>query len=191
MRPVRSRARARQAVQVGGLLEDIQRGMNRTVADDVDAHGMAALRGRQNQLAHAAHAQGVAAVSAMLGIVSPIDPMLVPSCVYTAPEIASVGLTQDEAKAQGRDVAIGKALTTHNARTLIEGLGRGFIKLLFDRQTHVLLGAQLFCGRATDIVGELALAVQSGLTAEAMLRSLRARPTFEEAITDAISAAKF
>ena len=47
-----------------------------------------------------------------------------------------MGLTQDEAKAQGRDVAIGKALTTQNARTLIEGLGRGFMKLLFDRQTH-------------------------------------------------------
>ncbi len=145
----------------------------------------------QNQLAHAAHAQGVAAVSAMLGITSPIDPTLVPSCVYTAPEIASVGLTQDEAKAQNRDVAIGKALTTQNARTLIEGLGRGFIKLLFDRQTHVLLGAQLFCGRATDIAGELALALQNGLTAEAMMRTLRAHPTFEEAVTDAISAVKF
>jgi dihydrolipoamide dehydrogenase len=145
----------------------------------------------QNQLAHAAHAQGVAAVSAMLGIASPIDPTLVPSCVYTAPEIASVGLTQDEAKAQNRDVAIGKALTTQNARTLIEGLGRGFIKLLFDRQTHVLLGAQLFCGRATDIAGELALALQNGLTAEAMMRTLRAHPTFEEAVTDAISAVKF
>ena len=145
----------------------------------------------QNQLAHAAHAQGVTAVSAMLGIASPIDPTLVPSCVYTAPEIASVGLTQDEAKAQNRDVAIGKALTTQNARTLIEGLGRGFIKLLFDRQTHVLLGAQLFCGRATDIAGELALALQNGLTAEAMMRTLRAHPTFEEAVTDAISAVKF
>ena len=182
----------------GLLADDVSLAMNRRFIA-VDAQYQTNVPGvyaigdvnGQNQLAHAAHAQGVAAVSAMLGIVSPIDPMLVPSCVYTAPEIASVGLTQDEAKAQGRDVAIGKALTTHNARTLIEGFGRGFIKLLFDRQTHVLLGAQLFCGRATDIVGELALAVQSGLTAEAMLRSLRAHPTFEEAITDAISAAKF
>ncbi len=144
-----------------------------------------------NPLAHAAHAQGVAAICDILHIPSPIDPTLVPSCVYTSPEIASVGLTQDEARAQGRDVAIGKALTTQNARTLIEGLGRGFVKLLFDRQTHIILGAQLFCGHATDIVGELALAIQSKLTAEAMALAMRPHPTFEEAISDAIAAAKF
>ena len=69
-------------------------------------------------LAHAAHAQGIAAVSAMLGVPSPTDPTLVPSCVYTAPEIAAVGLTQDEATAQGHDAVVGKALTTQNARTL-------------------------------------------------------------------------
>ena len=143
------------------------------------------------QLAHAAHAQGIAAVCHILGVDSPINPKLVPSCVYTAPEIASVGLTQDEAKAQGREVVIGKALTTQNARTLIEGLGRGFIKLLFDHTTHKLLGAQLFCGRATDMVGELALAIENDLTAEALLRPLRAHPTFEESITDAVLAAKF
>ena len=142
-------------------------------------------------LAHAAHAQGIAAVSAMLGVPPPADPTLVPSCVYTAPEIASVGLTLEEASAQGRDVTTGKALTTQNARTLIEGLGRGFIKLVFDRPTHVLLGAQLFCGRATDLVGELALAIANSLTAEQLLSPVRAHPTFEEAITDAVLAVKF
>ena len=143
------------------------------------------------QLAHAAHAQGLAAVSDMLGIPAPINAMLIPSCVYTTPEIASIGITADEAKAQGLDVVVGKALTTQNARTLIEGLGRGFIKLVFSRATHQLLGAQLFCGRATDLVGELTMAMESGLTAEAMLRPLRAHPTFEEAVTDAVAAAKF
>ena len=143
------------------------------------------------QLAHAAHAQGLAAVSDMLGISSPINPALVPSCVYTAPEIASVGLTADDAKAQGLDTVTGKALTTQNARAMIEGLGRGFIKLVFHRGTHRLLGAQLFCGRATDLVGELTLCIENGLTAEAMLRPLRAHPTFEEAITDAVMAVKF
>lgn len=143
------------------------------------------------QLAHAAHAQGVAAVSDMLGIPSPINPNLVPSCVYTAPEIASVGLTPDEAKAQGREVVTGKALTTQNARTLIEGIGRGFIKLVFDRETRKLVGAQLFCGRATDLVGELTVAIENGLTAADLLRPLRAHPTFEESITDAVMAAKF
>ena len=143
------------------------------------------------QLAHAAHAQAIAAVSHMLGIPSPMDPTLTPSCVYTLPEIASVGITQAEAKAQEIPVVVGKALTTGNARTLIEGLGRGFIKLIFHAQSQQLLGAQLFCGRATDLVGELTLAIQSKLTAAQLLRPLRAHPTFEEAITDAVLAAKF
>ncbi len=143
------------------------------------------------QLAHAAHAQGVATVCDMLGVHSPVDPSLVPACVYTSPEIASVGLTQDEAKARGLDIVAGKAPTTQNARTLIEGLGRGFVKLIFDRRTRKLLGAQLFCGRATDIVGELALAVQGGLTAGDLLRQVRPHPTFEEAISDAAQAARF
>ena len=142
-------------------------------------------------LAHAAHAQGVAAVSAMLGVPSPIDPTLVPSCVYTRPEIAAVGLTQEEAAAQGIATVVGKALATQNARMLIEELGRGFVKLVFARDTHVLLGAQLFCGNATDLVGELTLAVRSGLTAEQLLLSVRAHPTFEETITDAVEAARF
>ena len=145
----------------------------------------------RTQLAHAAHAQAVAAVSDMLGVPSPIDPELVPACVYTAPEIASVGLTQEEAKAQGRDVVVGKALTTQNARTLMEGLGRGFLKLVFDRETRVLLGAQLFCGRATDLVSELTLAISNGLTAAQLLRPLRAHPTFSEAVIDAVIAARF
>ncbi len=143
------------------------------------------------QLAHAAHAQGLAAVSHILGIPAPINTALVPACVYTAPEIASIGLTQDEAKTQGIAVVTGKALTTQNARTLIDGLGRGFIKLLFDSQTRKLLGAQLFCGRATDIIGELTLAIAHGMTAEDLLIPLRAHPTFEESITAAVQAAKF
>lgn len=144
-----------------------------------------------HQLAHAAHAQAVAAVSDLLGEPSPVDPTLVPGCVYTAPEIATVGMTADEARERGRAVVVGKALTTQNARSLIEGLGRGFIKLVFDRDTHRLEGAQLFCGRATDLVGELALAIRTGLTAEQLAGTVRPHPTFEEAITDAAQAARF
>jgi dihydrolipoamide dehydrogenase len=183
----------------GGLqAEGVVLAMNRRfIAVDTDyqtsVHGVYAIGdvNGQNQLAHAAHAQGIAAVSHMLGKPSPIDPLLVPACVYTAPEIASVGLTQADAKERGLGAVVGKALTTQNARTLIEGLGRGFIKLVFERDSQKLIGAQLFCGRATDIVGELALAIQAGLTAEQMLRTLRPHPTFEEAVTDAVLAARF
>ena len=144
----------------------------------------------QMQLAHAAHAQGIAAVSHMLGHSAPMDTHIVPSCVYTTPEIATVGITQEEAKAREIPVVCGKALTTQNARSLIEGLGRGFIKLVFHKETRALLGAQLFCGRATDLLGELTAAIVHGLTAEQLLLPLRAHPTFYEAITEAIEAAE-
>lgn len=191
-------ATGRAPVTDGLLAEGISLAMNRRfIAVDGDyqtsiagIYAIGDVNG-QNQLAHAAHAQGVAAVSHMLGIASPINPLLVPSCVYTAPEIASVGLTQADAKERGLDVVVGKALTTQNARTLIEGLGRGFVKLVFEKQSHKLVGAQLFCGRATDMVGELTVAIENGLTAEQLLRPLRPHPTFEESITDAVLAAKF
>jgi dihydrolipoamide dehydrogenase len=144
----------------------------------------------QMQLAHAAHAQGLAAVSHMLGQAAPTDTRWIPSCVYTTPEIASVGIGQDEAKARGIEVVCGKALTTQNARSLIEGLGRGFIKLVFDKETRKLIGAQLFCGRATDLIGELTLAIANGLTAEQLMKPLRAHPTFYEAVTEAAAAAR-
>lgn len=139
----------------------------------------------RHQLAHAAHAQGLAAVAHMLGMEAPVDPSLTPSCVYTSPEVACVGMTQDEARARGVEVSIGKALTTQNARTLIEGLGRGFVKLVLDKHSGVLLGAQLFCGRATDMIGELTLAIEHRLTGRQLLRAMRAHPTFYEAVTEA------
>jgi len=139
--------------------------------------------------ASSAHAQGLAAVSHILGQEEPISTRVTPSCVYTTPEAASVGLTQEEAKAQGRKVAVGKALTAHNARNLIEGLDQGFIKLVVDQQTKQLLGAQIFCGRATDLLGELTLAIAQGLSATELLRPIRAHPTFYEAITEAVEAA--
>ena len=141
------------------------------------------------QLAHAAHAQGVVAVADMLGIPAPMDAALIPSCVYTAPEIAAVGLTQDEAKARGLDADAAKALTTSNARTLIEGLGRGFVKLVYERPSGRILGAQLLCGRATDLIGELTLAISRGTTAAELARAVHPHPTYCEAIAEAATAA--
>lgn len=140
-------------------------------------------------LAHAAAAQAISAVADLKGKPAPTSVTVIPSCVYTQPEIASVGITQDEAKAQGLDVLVTKALTTQNARMMIEGLGRGFVKLVFDKATRKLLGAQLLCGRATDMIGELSQAIALGLTARQLVLAVRAHPTFEEAITQAAEAA--
>lgn len=114
---------------------------------------------------------------------------LVPSCVYTTPEIASVGITADEAKKAGRAVATGKYIMNGNAKTIIEQQERGFIKVVFDKETDVLLGAQLMCARATDLISELTTAVSLGLTRQQLARTMRPHPTFCEGITEAVESA--
>ena len=142
------------------------------------------------QLAHAATAQGIACVEAMAGQKPERRVDLIPACVYTEPEIASVGLTEQEAKARGVQVKVGKATMGANGRTQIAGGARGFIKVVVDAQTDALLGAQLMCERATDIVGEFTAAIANGLTCGQMLRAVRPHPTFEEAVTQALEAAR-
>lgn len=139
----------------------------------------------ETQLAHAASAQALCAVAAIQGKPAPVDTSLIPSCVYLSPELASVGLTQDECKARGIDALCCKALVTQNARTLIEGLGRGFVKLIFDRQSRVLIGAQLFCGRASDLIAEVTLAIKNRLTAREIAATVHPHPSFAEALYEA------
>ncbi len=141
------------------------------------------------QLAHKAEAEGQAAVAYMAGKTPESRLDLIPSCIYTDPEIAWVGLGEAEAKAQGREIKVGKALMSANGKSLIAGAERGFIKLIFDRDSQVLLGAALMCCRATDLISELTLAVSQGLTLESLAAIVRPHPTFNEAITEAVEAA--
>ena len=101
------------------------------------------------QLAHLAEAQGKNAVAAILGRPLPVDTSLVPACVYTNPEIASIGMTEAEARAAGILVRCGKALSGANGRCVIAGTSAGFIKLVCRADTGRLLGAQLCWPRAT------------------------------------------
>lgn len=136
------------------------------------------------QLAHAASAQGLAAAAAIAGEAFETDLDLIPSCVYTSPEIAAVGITEGEAKAKGIPVKTGKFLMGGNGKSLISGEERGFIKVITDEQ-DVLLGALLYCARATDIVGELALAISRKLTIHQISSLIRPHPTVEEAVGEA------
>ena len=138
------------------------------------------------QLAHLASAQGIAVAERIAGHTPSVNLSLVPSCIYTDPEIASVGLTADEAKAQGISVKTGKFMMAANGKTLIEGTDRGFIKVVCDAETDILLGAQLMCARATDLVSEFTQAIVNRLTAQQMRRVIRPHPTFSEAVTEAL-----
>lgn len=138
------------------------------------------------QLAHMASAQGICAVHTIAGQKPPIDLRYVPGCIYTDPEIASVGITENEAKQQGIPVKKGKFLMTGNGRSLIDEQERGFIKVLAHQETDVILGAQLMCSRATDIVAELATAIVNGLTCAQLAGVIRPHPTFCEGVTEAV-----
>ena len=139
-------------------------------------------------LAHTATAEGRNAVAIMNGKEPEINMNVVAGCIYTSPEIASVGLTQDEAKEAGIDVITKKFPTSANGKTIIEELDRGFIKLVVSKEDHTLLGAQLMCGRATDIIGELAVAIANGLTIEEVANTIHPHPTFVEAVCEAARA---
>ena len=139
------------------------------------------------QLAHAASAQGLALAAHLAGRPCGLDPNLAPACVYTEPEIASVGLTEAEAKAAGISVTCGKFLMTANGRNLAAAGGRGYIKLVCDPE-GVVKGAQLFCAHATDLVSECTLAIDQGLTAEELADLVRPHPTFEEGVGEAAEA---
>lgn len=135
-------------------------------------------------LAHVATAEGRNAVAHMNGAAPGVDMKAVPGCIYTNPEIAAVGMSQDDAKEAGVAVITKKFPMSANGKTVIEDLDRGYIKLVAREEDHVLIGAQLMCGRATDLVGELSIAISNELTLEDIGKTIHPHPTFTEAVMD-------
>ena len=140
-------------------------------------------------LAHAASAAGRNAVDHMLGREAKEDLSLIPSCVYTCPEIAQVGLTQDDAAEKGIEADSVKYVMSSNGRTVISSGERGYIRVVFEKGTGKLLGAQMMCERATDLVSVFANAISGGMTVDDMGRTVWPHPTFSEGIGEVIRAA--
>jgi dihydrolipoamide dehydrogenase len=140
------------------------------------------------QLAHVASAQATSAVNYILGREPEVKLSIVPACVYLSPEIAWVGLTADEAKKMCKAVKTSKYIMSGNAKSIIERQERSFIKLVFDAETEVLLGAQLMCGRATDLIGELTSAIVGKRTAKELSTVVRPHPSFGEGVGEAVEA---
>ena len=139
------------------------------------------------QLAHVATAQGIACVKSIAGKQDKADLSIVPSCVYTRPEIACVGMTEDEAKEAQIEVKTAKVTMFSNARTIIAGGDRGFMKLVANAETGALIGAQFMCERASDMIGALSQAIANKQKPHDLLKAMRPHPTFEEALTEALA----
>lgn len=132
------------------------------------------------QLAHTAEAQGKIAAAAVAGKASAIRLDLIPSVVYTRPEIASVGVSEEEAKASGAPYKVGRAMMGANAKSLIAGEA-GYMKLIADGEGR-LIGAEFQCEEASNLVSEATLAIAAGLTAETFASIVRPHPSVEEAM---------
>ncbi|MDL2324080.1 dihydrolipoyl dehydrogenase [Ruminococcaceae bacterium OttesenSCG-928-A16] len=137
------------------------------------------------QLAHLASAQAEVAVEHMAGKTPSKNLSLVPACIYARPEVAVVGLTEEAAAEQGIAITANKFTLAANGRTLIAGAGRSYIKLIAQQQTGKLLGAELICPRATDLINPLTLAIANGLTTAQLGEIIYPHPTFGEAIGEA------
>ena len=138
-----------------------------------------------SQLAHVAMEEAKQVVRFIAG--EAVKKSTVVQCIYTMPEVAVAGLSESEAKEAGIDYISAKQTMYSNARTLIGSTDRGFIKIIADKNTKKILGAELMCERASDMVGELALAINSGITVSELEGSTRAHPTLYEAVTEALS----
>jgi dihydrolipoamide dehydrogenase len=117
--------------------------------------------------------------------VTPLDYSKVAEAIFTEPEIASVGLVDVEAAAQGRKVRTMKVPFAANARSVLQHFTRGFVKLTSDPATGVVLGGTIVGHRASELIGVLTLAVQADVTVKQLVETLMAHPTMTEAISDA------
>ncbi len=125
----------------------------------------------------ARHAMGLPVV--------PIDYSKVTQAVFTQPEIASVGLEEVQAAAEGRKVRTTKVPFASNARSVLQGYTRGFVKLVSDPATGIVLGGSIVGHRASELIGIIALAVQARVSVATLVETLMVHPSLSESITDA------
>jgi len=144
----------------------------------------------QPMLAHKAVHEGHVAAEAAAGRKSHFDASVIPSVAYTDPEVAWVGLTEDEAKSRGIEITRGLFPWAASGRAIANGRDEGFTKLLFDAQTHRIVGGGIVGTHAGDLIGEIALAIEMGADAVDIGRTIHPHPTLGESIGLAAEAAE-
>ncbi len=140
-------------------------------------------------LAHVASFEGICAAENAMGMDSVMDYNVVPACIFTEPEIASVGLTPAKAEEQGIETRIGRFMFGGLGKALAMGKGQGFIQLVVDASTDKIIGCQIMSAHASDLIHELALAIQMGITASQVGGTVHAHPSLAEAVMEAAEAA--
>jgi dihydrolipoamide dehydrogenase len=136
-------------------------------------------------LAHFAFAQGEVAAENAMGNEIELNSRGVPRCVYTLPEVASVGLTEKEAREAGHELKVGRFPFAANGKAAILGERSGFVKIIAEAKYGEILGVNIFGAHATDLIGEAVLAMRLEGTAQDMAQAIHPHPTLTEALKEA------
>jgi len=141
-------------------------------------------------LAHVASHEGIACVEKIAGLyVEPIDYDNIPACTYTSPEVASVGMTEQQAIDTGYDVKVGKFPFTASGKASAGGNRDGFVKVIFDAGIGQWLGCHMIGENVTEMIAEVVVARNKGATGHEIIKSVHPHPTMSEAVMEAVAAA--
>jgi len=141
-------------------------------------------------LAHVASHEGITCVEKIAGLdIEPIDYKNIPSCTYTNPEVASVGMTEKQAKDAGFEVKVGKFPYTASGKASASGNKEGFIKVIFDAKYGEWLGAHFIGDNVTEMIAEVVVARKLETTGHEILKSVHPHPTMSEAVMEAVAVA--
>ncbi len=141
-------------------------------------------------LAHVASAEGIICVEKIAGHhPEPLNYQNIPGCTYASPEIASVGLTEAEAKAKGYDILVGKFPFSASGKASAAGAKDGFVKVIFDKKYGEWLGAHMIGANVTELIAEVVVARKLETTGHEIIKSVHPHPTMSEAIMEATAAA--
>jgi dihydrolipoamide dehydrogenase len=140
-------------------------------------------------LAHVASFEGICAAENAMGLAASMNYDVVPACIFTEPEIASVGVTPAKAEERGIETRIGRFMFGGLGKALAMGKGQGFVQLVVDASTDKIIGCQIMSAHASDLIHELALAIQMGVTADQLGKTVHAHPSLAEAVMEAAEAA--
>ena len=141
-------------------------------------------------LAHVASAEGITCVEKIAGLhTEPVDYGNIPGCTYASPEIASVGLTEAQAKEKGYDIKVGKFPFSASGKAKAAGNPDGFVKVIFDAKYGEWLGCHMIGAGVTDMIAEAVVARKLETTGHDILKAIHPHPTMSEAVMEAVAAA--
>jgi len=136
-------------------------------------------------LAHNAEEEGIAVAEIIAGQAGHVNFQVIPSVVYTDPEVAAVGKTENELKEEGIQIKVGKFSFMGNGRAKTVFSSNGFVKIIADLNNDRILGAHIIGPAAGDLIHEVCMAMEFGASTEDLARTCHAHPTFSEAVREA------